>query len=211
MRKLAAAILAASFLSALPAPARAAVTLYAEMTPEQEVPSAIIIGRPRSFGSAIFFLNDLETELRFSAEIFNIDVTGTQTVDTADNLVAAHIHAGSGVSPLTNGPVVFGFFGTPFNDNNPNDVVVTPFATGVGGLFSARWNLGEGNNTTLAAQLFNLKNDRAYINFHTNQFRGGEIRGAISVPEPATWAMLLFGFGLIGTFLRRRRPSLAPA
>ena len=28
-----------------------------------------------------------------------------------------------------------------------------------------------------------------------------------AVPEPATWAMMLFGFGLIGFMMRRRRPA----
>ena len=31
-----------------------------------------------------------------------------------------------------------------------------------------------------------------------------------AVPEPATWAMMLLGFGAIGVQLRRRRPALAP-
>jgi hypothetical protein len=31
------------------------------------------------------------------------------------------------------------------------------------------------------------------------------------VPEPATWAMMLFGFGAIGFWLRRRRTRLAIA
>ena len=35
----------------------------------------------------------------------------------------------------------------------------------------------EGNGTTLAAQLTNLTTGHAYINFHTTQFGGGEIRG----------------------------------
>ncbi len=32
-----------------------------------------------------------------------------------------------------------------------------------------------------------------------------------AVPEPATWAMMLIGFGVIGTSLRRRRKALAVA
>ena len=28
-----------------------------------------------------------------------------------------------------------------------------------------------------------------------------------AVPEPATWAMMLFGFGFIGCLMRRRRPA----
>ncbi len=59
--------------------------------------------------------------MTFTATINNIDVTGSQTADTNDNLTAAHIHAGAAVTPATNGPVVWGFFGSPFNDNNPND------------------------------------------------------------------------------------------
>src|SRR5204862_2290996 len=114
----------------------------------------------------------------------NLDFTGSQTADTNDNLANAHIHAGASVAPGVNGPVVWGFIGSPFNDNNPNDAVVTPFGSGVGGNFSGKWDAPEGNGTTLAAQLDNLKNGRAYINFHTAQFAGGEIRGNF----PATQA-----------------------
>jgi hypothetical protein len=32
-----------------------------------------------------------------------------------------------------------------------------------------------------------------------------------AVPEPATWAMMLVGFGGLGAMLRRRRPTLATA
>jgi hypothetical protein len=35
-----------------------------------------------------------------------------------------------------------------------------------------------------------------------------EVPGAV-IPEPATWAMLIAGFGLAGVALRRRRPALA--
>ena len=95
--------------------------------------------------------------MTFTATIFNIDVNGTQTPNDAnDNLVAAHIHAGPVVTPTLNGPVVWGFFGAPFNDNSPNDFTMTAFTTGVGGTFSGKWDLAEGNNTTLTAQLPNI-------------------------------------------------------
>jgi len=112
-----------------------------------------------------------------NATINNIDVGGAQTADTNDNLANAHIHAGASVAPGVNGPVVWGFFGSPFNDNTPNDAVSTPFGSGVGGTFSGKWDAPEGNGTTLAAQIANMRAGRAYINFHTSQFAGGEIRG----------------------------------
>jgi uncharacterized protein (TIGR03118 family) len=134
--------------------------------------------RPASFGTATFSINTAGTAMTFSATINNLDFTGTQTPgDTNDNLTNAHIHAGPSVTPTTNGPVVWGFIGAPFNDNNPDDHVVTPFGIGVGGTASGKWDTPEGNATTLAAQLANLKEGRAYINFHTTQFGGGEIRG----------------------------------
>lgn len=36
------------------------------------------------------------------------------------------------------------------------------------------------------------------------------IRPAVAVPEPATWAMMLVGFGAIGFAMRRRRKSALP-
>jgi hypothetical protein len=93
-----------------------------------------------------------------------------------------------------NGPVVWGFFGLPFNETAPNDQVVTAFASGVGGTVSGKWDLTEGNNTNLTAQVDNILNGRSYINFHTVQFGGGEIRGAIlPVPEPSTLLLLMLG------------------
>ncbi len=32
---------------------------------------------------------------------------------------------------------------------------------------------------------------------------------APSVPEPASWAMMIAGFGLVGAMVRRRRPRIA--
>jgi hypothetical protein len=155
------------------------------LTNAQEVPPAVPTAaaggpRPASFGTARLTFNAAQTSMTFRSSVTNIDFTGMQTpAEPNDNLTIAHIHAGAAVMPGVNGPVVWGFFGTPFNDNNPNDQVVTPFATGVGGEISGKWDAPEGNGTTLAEQLSNLREGRAYVNFHTTQFGGGEVRGNI--------------------------------
>ena len=52
----------------------------------------------------------------------------------------------------------------------------------------------------------------SYINIHDSVYPGGEISGQLrAVPEPATWAMMLVGFGAIGMTMRRRRILLQVA
>jgi len=189
----------------------AAIILTATLTNSQEVPPTVPTTstgapRPASFGTATFVLNDAMTAMTVDATIFNIDFTGAQTPDPNDNLTAAHIHAPA--PPGVTAPVVWGFFGTPFNDTMPTDTVITSFPTGVGGTVSTKWDAPEGNNTTLTAQLPNILADLSYINFHTVQFPTGEIRGQIiaSVPEPSTLSLLGFGIaGLAGIGLVRSR------
>ena len=139
----------------------------------QEVPANASTAK----GYAAFFLNQEGTVLSFFVTVAGLDFTGTQTADPNDDLVAAHIHAPA--PPGMNAGVRFGFFGQPFNDTNPNDVVITPFANGVGGTVFSKWDRDEGNNTTLTAQLSNILAGQSYINFHTRRLPGGEIRGQI--------------------------------
>jgi CHRD domain len=211
-------VLCVTLFSLLSGTGNAATLFTAQLTLDQEPPPPPRIPttstgapRPESFGTATFELNDAQDALSFTSTVFNIDVTGTQTPDTFDNLVAAHIHAPA--PPGTNASVVWGFFGTPDNDNNPDNFVLTPFASGVGGTFSSIWNLPEGNaGTTLAAQIPNLLAELAYINFHTVQFAGGEIRGQILVPGPVVGVgfLPLLAFGAFGAFMwsRRRKAGL---
>jgi hypothetical protein len=156
--------------------------------------------RPASFGTAIFNLNEAETAMTMDVTVSNIDFTGSQTSDTYDNLTAAHIHSGLNTPPATNS-VAWGFFGSPFNDV-PNEILVTPFASGVGGTITGKWDAAEGQNTTLTAQLENIRAGRAYINFHTVQYGAGEARGAL-VPEPTAMGLVALA-GVALTRLRRR-------
>jgi hypothetical protein len=195
--------------------AQAQVFFGSNLTHDQETPPAgttpltTSTGAPRplSFGTGSLVLNAAQTQLTFTVTVFNIDFTGSQTPDNFDNLTAAHIHGGPNVTPATTAGVVFGFIGTPFNDTNPTDTIVTPFVGQVGGTVTSKWDAPEGNNTTLAAQINNLLTGRTYFNFHTVQFPGGEIRGAIvAAPEPGTLALLaLTGVPAAGMILRRRR------
>lgn len=205
-------VLATAAFLAGTAPAYGAITLTFPLTTDQEtapvVPtlSGTSTPRPTPFGTATIVINDAMTSLTYALSVFNIDLTGSQTTDINDNLLAAHFHAGASIPASGNLPVVFGFFGTPFNDTTPNDVVVSPLINGVGGSISGKWDAGEGNNTTLTAQLPNIFAGRAYVNLHTVQFPPGEIRGNIpAVPEARTWAMMLLGLGSIGYALRKAR------
>lgn len=204
--------LAAALLLA-PAGAHAQTQLTATLTTEQEAPGSVTLttatGAPRAtpFGFATFTLNAAQTQLSMSVSIFNIDVTGTQTADVNDNLAAAHIHCCAIPNPGTNAAVRWGFFGAPDNDNNPDQLVVTPLVGGVGGTFTSIWDALEGNaGQTLTSSLAGILAGQSYVNFHTVQNPGGEIRGALQVvPEPSTYALMATGLAGVGLAAWRRR------
>jgi hypothetical protein len=78
--------------------------------------------------------------------------------------------------------------------------------------FRAAFIAASGGTVDLARDRLysNLDSGRVYFNLHTRQLPGGEIRGNLSlVPEPASWAMMVIGFGLVGSAVRRRQLAIA--
>lgn len=77
-----------------------------------------------------------------------------------------------------------------------------------------------GSDTLITGTAYDVKNDRLYLTdsakgliFGVKNARavfasGG---GIGAVPEPATWAMLLAGFGMVGFSMRRRQAAVRPA
>ncbi|GAA0482128.1 hypothetical protein GCM10009096_25560 [Parasphingorhabdus litoris] len=80
--------------------------------------------------------------------------------------------------------------GLPYTTEELNPIVTLSFTDG---------DLGSAKKLQFSSE----KNSFEFDNFAVN-----------AVPEPATWAFMIFGFGAIGTAMRRRRSSkvaLAPA
>lgn len=175
------------------APTMATTIFEATLSGTQEVPPVV---SPAS-GTALLTLNTTQTRLEMSLNLTGIDLDGNQTADTNDDLVGLHIHRAPAGA---NGAIVFGLF-SPNSDTN-GDLVIDAIA---GTVFSA-WDLNEGLNTTLAAELQFLLANGLYLNVHTPEFPAGAIRGQIlRVPLPAPIALL--GLGMLGLALARGRAT----
>lgn len=134
------------------------------------------------------------------------DLTGLTT--------ASHIHApvttpGGTAGVATQTPSFIGF---------PLGVSAGSFSrfydTDVASTYRAGFITANGGTVAGAeAALFAALNDgTSYFNIHTTTFGGGEIRGFLQVapvPEPATWGLMILGFGAAGAALRRRRTAVA--
>jgi len=113
--------------------------------------------------------------------------SGKGFTDLTGSVIAAHIHQASSPAFTDSGGVIISLDGaTPgFNNSGTN-----------GGWTNTQVTL-------TAAQETQLFLGTLYLNAHTNANGGGEIRGNMIVPEPASTTLLLCGGA--GLLLRRKR------
>ena len=144
--------------------------------------------------------------LQLSSDSNTIHVILTWTGLT-NNAGAGHVHCCSG--PAANAPVAIGFAPSPTTSGSLDAFYDLTKLSIYGGGFQS----GQNAATKRAAFLAGLTAGRTYFNIHdAPNFGGGEIRGQLalaSVPEPATWALMIGGFGAVGGALRQRRVAAA--
>jgi hypothetical protein len=180
--------------------AQATITIYgATLTGPNESPPNASTGTGTATVTVDDVANTMLVEVTFSG------LTGTTT--------ASHIHAPTAV-PLTGTAGVA--TQTPTFSGFPLGVTSGTYSSLFDLLTASTYNgsFVTANGGTAAgaesALLSALASGKAYLNIHTTAFPGGEIRGfLIAVPEPATWLMMLLGFGAMGLAVRRRRTSFA--
>ena len=129
----------------------------------------------------------------------SFDVSGNQRDGSFDNFIASVIFtpANGGTAWLNSGPADFTetaminmLSGTPFVESINGDRSFFTYSYSFVANVSGAFQLGFG---TLSADNIGPVLDNVLVT-------------QAAVPEPATWAMLILGFGLVGATVRRRRP-----
>lgn len=143
-----------------------------------------------------------------TAHTLTVDV---QFQDLLAGVTASHIHVINGPGDAntsdTLGPVATTtptFLGFP--SGVTSGTYFNTFDMTLASSYRAGWITDSGGTTALAEQqLFaGIMTGRAYLNIHSSQFPGGEIRGFLApVPEPASMAAL--GLGALALLRRRKR------
>lgn len=146
-------------LLATPAVAQT-VTLRANLNGGEETPAAINTG---AVGTVEVSVDPVNREVAVTLNVFNMPTPTT----------AGHIHIGSRGTP---GPTVLNF---PASLNGRTGDFTMTFRLGdTPGVFTARPALGI---NTIDDALQSIVGGNAYVNVHSTQFPGGEIRGQLAV------------------------------
>jgi hypothetical protein len=142
---------------------------------------------------------------------FDMDASTMRVEATFDNLVgnvtAAHIHccttdAGAGtVGVATPTPTFPGFPSGVTSGTYDMTFDLTQTSSYNGAFVTANGGTAGG---AMSALIAGVDSGKAYLNIHTSNVAGGEIRGFWQpVPEPASCTLLLLGIGVVAAARRR--------
>lgn len=194
----------------LAAPAAATITIYSSpgaVNPDENVlfgnadqTGTTIIGTTNQTSTLVNFLGDeeLQTTAAGQANLTATDGGFTTLSWSLDDASQGFLEAE---------------FNVLVGQGSATSITVS-FEDQFGNLFSDTFELGNGQNFIGARATDGQLITRA--SFTTDgtiedarQFRLGGFADVGVIPEPATWAMLVLGFGAVGNTLRRRRQAFA--
>lgn len=185
-------------LTMLAAPMSFADTLYYRATmsgPAEATPNS-----SPGYGVATVIIDDVALTMSLSIPFFDLEGMST----------ASHIHCCT-TDPLTGAAGVA--TATPTFPGFPSGVhsglYEQTFSLADAATYNAAFITANGGtvDSARASLLTGLTSNEAYLNVHSSEYPGGEIRGflvAAPVPEPATYGMLAMGLAALG-FIGRRR------
>jgi hypothetical protein len=136
------------------------VTLTATLSGGEETPAAINTG---ALGSAEVSVDATNREVTVTLKVFNLPTPAT----------AGHIHVGSKGTP---GPTVLNF--PPSLVGRTGDFTMSFRLSDTPGVFNPRPAIGI---STIDDAIQTIVGGNAYVNIHTQQYPGGEIRGQLTL------------------------------
>lgn len=198
-------VMAAAALMAASIPAQATTVFEGQATAmvHTQDPGLVIAATPLNFGP---FTLDLDPATGAIPSIWVANVFGISSPESTVNLFEDTVSYGVSVAFSFANPL--GASGSPITGTTRG--VYTLFTNGFGRVIwgpSQTYTFGDGGAFSVALRDTNFVIGGPVTNV-AGEFR--LISEAISaVPEPATWAMMLFGFGFVGVALRRRRSAVS--
>jgi hypothetical protein len=155
------ALLVVVLLAAVGTAVAQVINWRTHLTSDEEVNATVVVDS-QAQGQAIFQLNEDGTALEYHLNVANIE-----------NVLMAHIHRGA---PGTNGPIVVWLY-----PSAPPASLIPGHFDGVladGAITSANL-VGPLAGMQLSDLVALLESGNAYVNVHTSQYPGGEIRGQV--------------------------------
>ena len=206
-------------------PASASAAMIVQTKTEQIFPSGDASINLMGFNSTLGTLSKVDLSLTTQTSLSSSyrDNCGFGCGPSSFSLnysLATNVFVGSNVSPITQSSHLFSFTATTVSNNWQSIFLQTPLFSSSAlfqtpsdlSYFSASPSIrfsntltGSANAIRTAYDLFLRQQVTATVTYHYEE------QVVAAIPEPATWMMMLFGFGVVGAAMRRRKtvPSFA--